>query len=52
MILKRPRSNAKANVWDIEIRPDDAVRFLIAIERLRKIYLNLNSNAITNAEFE
>ena len=33
MTLKRSRSNAKADIWEIEIKSEDMVKFILTVEK-------------------
>ena len=40
MLIKRSRSNAKANIWDIEISTSNAVNFIFTVQRSKYKYEN------------
>ena len=50
---KRPRSNAKADIWDTKIKSEDIIRFMLAVERSKDSYTdNYEDDKSTNEATE
>ena len=50
MTIKRNRANGMANIWNININSEDAIRFLTAVEKKSSIESSQNESCISNIE--